>query len=363
VTRITRITATPVRIARSILLTTSYGATRDSSTVVVEVDTDEGLVGLGQTTSAAPWYGDSVAAIMRHLDGSLAPAMIGCDALNIEDAVRRMDQVLPGALFAKTALELALWDLAGKALGVPVYRLLGGRVHEGICLHGFVHHGTPAQMADRARQQLEDGWTVLKMKIGMDPAEDLTRYRVVREAVEDRARFQLDGNTGYTMAQAVPTLQEMERLGGVAVFEQPVKTNAEMAHLRTILESPLMADEALHAPTDALEIARLECAHVLHMKLHKFGGLAKARRIAAVAEAAGMQVSVAPYTDIELAAAAHFAAAVPNATWPAGFTPMEDSVLLEPYTMSGQRVLPREAPGLGVELDRPRLARLATAAR
>ena len=105
--RITRIKATPVRIARSILLTTSYGATPDSSTVVVEVETSEGLVGLGQTTSAAPWYGDSVAAIMEHLDGSLAPAMVGCDPLNIEDAVRRMDHVLPGALFAKTGLEFA----------------------------------------------------------------------------------------------------------------------------------------------------------------------------------------------------------------------------------------------------------------
>jgi glucarate dehydratase len=91
--------------------------------------------------------------------------------------------------------------------------------------------------------------------------------------------------------------------------------------------------------------------------------LLKARRIAAIAEAAGMRVSVAPYTDIELAAAAHFAAAVPNATWPAGFTPMDDSVLTEPITTSGQRVLPREAPGLGVELDRSRLTRLSTAAR
>jgi muconate cycloisomerase len=361
--RITRIRATPVRIARSILLTTSYGATLDSSTVVVEVETNEGLVGLGQTTSAAPWYGDSVAAIMEHLDHSLAPAMIGCDPLNIEDAVRRMDHFLPGALFAKTGLEFAFWDLAGKALGVPVYRLLGGRVHEGICLHGFVHHGTAAEMAERARQQMEEGWTVLKMKIGMDPAEDLTRYRAVREAVGDRARFQLDGNTGYTLGQAVPTLQELERLGGVAVFEQPVKSNAEMAHLRTMLASPLMADETLHTPADALEIARLGCAHVLHLKLHKFGGLLKARRIAAIAEAAGMRVSVAPYTDIELAAAAHFAAAVPNATWPAGFTPMEDSVLAEPIRMGGQRVLPRETPGLGVELDQTCLARLSTAAR
>jgi L-alanine-DL-glutamate epimerase-like enolase superfamily enzyme len=211
-------------------------------------------------------------------------------------------------------------------------------------------------MADMVRQQVAEGWTVLKMKIGMDPAGDLNRYRAVREAAGDRAVFQLDGNTGYTLAQAVPALQEMERLGGVGVFEQPVTSLADMAHLTQVLTSPLMADESLNTPGDALEIARKGAAHVLHLKLHKFGGLLKAKRIAAVAEAAGMQVSVAPYTDIELAAAAHFAAAAPNATWPAGFTPMEDSILAEPIQATGQRVLPREGPGLGIELDRARLA-------
>jgi muconate cycloisomerase len=357
--RITRIKATPVRTARSILLTTSYGAMPDSSTVIVEVETDEGLVGLGQTTSAAPWYGDDVPTIMQQLENRLAPAMVGHDPLGIEDAVRRMDQTLPGALFAKTALEFAFWDLAGKALGVPIYRLLGGKVQEGIRLHGFVHYDSIDHMMGTARQQVEEGWTVLKMKIGMDPADDLARYRAVRDVVGDRAVFQLDGNTGYTLAQASSVLKDMERLGGVGVFEQPVKTMAEMAELARALTSPLMADESLYTPEDAFAIASQRCAKVLHLKLHKFGGLLKARRIAAVAEAAGMQVSVAPYTDVELAAAAHLAAATPNATWPAGFTPMEDSVLTEPFQTSGQWVLPREAAGLGVDLDRARLARLS----
>lgn len=357
--RITRVRSTIVRIRRRILLTTSYGRMPDSTTVLVEVDTDEGVTGFGQTTSAAPWYGDSVGVITSDLSGHLGPAMVGRDPCDIEGAVQWLDQVRPGALYAKSAVEFALWDIKGKALGVPVYRLLGGRVQDGIRLHGFVHLGAPDQMAALARAEVEAGWTVLKMKIGLDPEADLARYRTVREVVGDRAVFQLDGNTGYTLDQAVPVLTAMVRTGAVGVIEQPVRSLEEMAHLARVLTAPLMADESLNRPEDAEEIADRGAASVLHMKLHKFGGLVKARRIARIAQAAGMQVSVAPYTDVELAAASHFAAATPNATWPAGFTPMEDSILTEPIQMTGQRVLPRERPGLGVEIDRERLEALA----
>jgi muconate cycloisomerase len=357
--KITRIRSTPIRIRRTIPLTTSYGRTPESHTVLVEVHTDQDLVGYGMTTSAAPWYGDSVDDILAHLDRYLAPAMIGHDPRGIVAAVTRLDRVRTGALYAKSALEHALWDLKGKALGVPVYQLLGGRSQDGIHLHGFAHYGTPAQMADAARAEVEAGWTLLKMKIGVDPAGDLVRYRAVRHAIGDRARFQLDGNTGYTLAQAIPTLTEMVGLGGVGIIEQPVRTLDEMAELGRRVAAPLMIDESINRPEDAVEIARRRAGGVLHMKLHKFGGLLKAQRIAAVAQAAGLLLSVAPYTDVELAAAAHFAAAMPHATWPAGYTPMEDSILAAPILPTGQRVLPPEGPGFGIDIDRDRLAALA----
>ncbi|MDR7468001.1 MAG: enolase C-terminal domain-like protein [Armatimonadota bacterium] len=359
--RIARVRVSIVRIRRRVELVTAYGTMPESTIVLVEVETDDGLTGLGQSTASAPWYGESAEAMRAHLTHYLVPAVLGEDPTNIEGLVRRMDRALPGALYAKSALEVALWDLKGQATGLPVYQLLGGRVQEGIRLHGFVHHGTPEAMAERARQEVARGWTMIKMKIGMEPTEDLVRYRAVREAVGDRARFQVDGNTGYTLTEAVVTLRAMERLGGVAIFEQPVRTTDAMAHLAMTLETPLMADESLETPHDALTIARTGAARVLHLKLHKFGGLLKAKRIAAIAEAAEMQVSVAPYTDVELAAAAHFAASTPNALWPTGFTPMEDSILATPLEPVGQRVRPGDAPGLGVTLDRDRLEALVVA--
>jgi L-alanine-DL-glutamate epimerase-like enolase superfamily enzyme len=359
--RIKRVDAHIVRIKRHYRLVTSYGAIPDTTTVLVEIQTDEGLAGIGQSTASAPWYGESAEAMMAHITYYLSPALIGQDPTNIEGLVARMDRALPEGLYAKSAVEFALWDLKGKALGVPVYQLLGGRAQEGILLHGFVHHGEIDNMVEMARAQAAEGWRVLKMKIGLDPAADLARYRAVREAVGDSAGFQVDGNTGYTLTEAIPTLKAMERLGGIAIVEQPVRSLDAMARLAAVLEVPVMADESVESPRDAFDIARTGAARVLHLKLHKFGGLLKAKRIAAVAEAADMQVSVAPYTDVELAAAAHFAASTPNAVWPAGFTPMEDSILTEPIEPSGQRVIPSDRPGLGVELDRDRLADLAVA--
>ncbi|MDQ7858041.1 MAG: enolase C-terminal domain-like protein [Armatimonadota bacterium] len=358
--RITRVHAWHVRMRRRVRLTTSYGATAESVTVVAALDTDQGLTGFGQTTSAAPWYGESAEAIMAQIERYLGPAILGRSPLDIEALVPVLDRGLPGALYAKSAIEFALWDLKGKALGVPVYQLLGGRAQEGLHLHGFVHHGTVDEMVAMTHQQIREGWVILKMKIGMNPAEDAARFAAVREAAGGRAAFQLDGNTGYSLGDALPALRAMERLGGVAVFEQPVRSLDGMVRLAQALETPLMADELLNTPEDAFQIARRRAAHVFHMKLHKFGGLLRAKRIAAVAEAAGIVLSVAPYTDIELAAAAHFAASTPNATWPAGFTPMHDSILSDPLEVIGQQVRPPERAGLGVEVD---LARVRAAAR
>lgn len=357
--RITRVRAWHVCMRRQFRLTTSYGATADSVTVVVALDTDGGLTGFGQTTSAAPWYGESAEAIMVQIERYLGPAVLGRSPLDIEALVPVLDRGLPSALYAKSAIELALWDLKGQALGAPVYQLLGGRAQEGIHLHGFVHLGTMEEMVAMTHQQIEEGWTVLKMKIGLSPVEDTARFAAVHEAAGGRAAFQLDGNTGYSLAEALPTLRAMERLGGVAVFEQPVRSLDEMARLARTLETPLMADELLNSPEDAFQIARRRAAHVFHMKLHKFAGLLRAKRMAAIAEAAGIVLSVAPYTDVELAAAAHFAASTPNATWPAGFTPMCDTILTDPIQVVGRRVRPSERPGLGVAVDLTHLAAVA----
>lgn len=356
--KITKITSTIVKISRSRDLATAYGVSTSTNTVVVKMQTDDGITGIGQTVSPGAWGGDTVETIKHHIDDLLAPALVGEDPFNIEGAHQLMFQAHRNAVNARTALDFALWDIKGKALGAPVYELLGGACMPGAVCHGFVERQAPEAMAARIQEMTaEAGWTWYKTKIGFTVEEDIIWYRQLRDLVGDEIRFQLDGNTGYTLGEGVQALTALERLGGVALFEQPVRYLDEMAHLAARLETPIQADESTGGgPRSVYEIARERAAHVLHYKIHRYGGLLPCQRMSAIAEAAGLEVSVAPYFDVIAAAAAHLAAATPIAKWPAGFSDMTDSILAEPYEPDGQILKPPPGPGLGVEIDEDKLA-------
>lgn len=356
--KITTVKSTIVNIERSRDLATAYGVSSSTNTVVVQMRADEGITGIGQTVSPGAWGGDTVETIKHHIDDLLAPALLGEDPFNIERLHQRMFQAHRSAVNARAALDFALWDLKGKALGLPVYQLLGGACMPGAVCHGFVEREEPQAMAARIQEMTAaDGWTWFKTKIGFTVDEDIAWYRQLRKLVGDEIRFQLDGNTGYTLGNAVQSLTALERLGGVALFEQPVRYLDEMSHLAARLETPIQADESTGGgPRSVYEIAKERAAHVLHYKIHRYGGLLPCQRMSAIAEAAGLEISVAPYFDVIAAAAAHLAAATPIAKWPAGFSDMTDSILTEPYEPDGQILKPPPGPGLGVAIDEDKLA-------
>ena len=354
--KITEVRSTIVAIQRRKALKTTYGASPNTVTVVAQVFTDEGITGIGQTVAPAPWYGKSAEAIKSDIDRFLQPAIVGSHPFDIERLFITMNQALREAHYAITAIEYALWDIKGKALGVPVYQLLGGACMPGARLHAFVERESVEETAQNIDKLSSEGWTWFKTKIGFGVREDLAWYRDLRDTVGDHAQFQLDGNTGYMLGEAIQVLTQMEKMGGVALFEQPVRYLDEMAVLATRVTTPLQADEALTGPRSAYEVAQQKAAHVFHFKIHKFGGLMQAARMAAIAEAAGIEISVAPYFDIIAAAAAHFAAATPVAKWPAGFSDMTDTILDEPLKPDGQVLAPPDGVGFGVTVDEDKLA-------
>ncbi|MGQ9583864.1 MAG: mandelate racemase/muconate lactonizing enzyme family protein [Anaerolineae bacterium] len=354
--KIVDVRSTIAALRRRRALKTVYGVDPSTVTVVVQVYTDEGITGVGQTVAESPAYGDTAEAVKVNIDKYLRPAILGQDPFAIEHLFQMMYKSLRGDRYPITAVEYALWDIKGKALGVPVYQLLGGRCRAGALLHAFVERESVEETAARVEELAAQGWTWFKTKIGFGVEEDLAWYRGLREKVGDGVRFQLDGNTGYTLGEAVQALSQMERVGGVALFEQPVRYLDEMAVLATRLATPLQADELLTGPRSAYEVAAGRAAHVLHFKIHKYGGLLQAQRMAAVAEAAGLEISVAPYFDVLAAAACHFAASCPIVRWPAGFSDMEDTLLAESFEPTGQVADPPEGPGLGVTLDEDKLA-------
>ena len=357
--KITAVKTAIVNIQRRRPLATFYGVSPATHTVVVQVLTDEGVSGFGQTVAPAPWGGQTAEAIQISIEKYLQPAILGEHPFNTERLFQRMNLALRGAENAITALDIALWDIKGKALNVPAHQLLGGACTEGARLHAFVERETAQDTAERVQELAEKGWTWFKTKIGFGVDADLAWYEKLRASVDDGLRFQLDGNTGYTLGEAVQGLTQLEALGGIALFEQPVRHLDEMATLTTRLRTPLQADEALTGPRSVYEIARQGAAHVLHFKIHKYGGLSAAKRMAAIAAAAGLEISVAPYFDIMAAAVAHFAASTPIARWPAGFSDMTDTILAEPYEPTGQVLKPPSGAGLGIVIDEDKLAHYA----
>ncbi len=350
--KITEVLANVIRIPRTAQLTTSYGSENWATTVLVQIKTDEGVTGLGQASVDAPFYGESAEGMIANVRAHLTPAIVGEDPFDISRLNRKLQAALPDHTFSHSGVDMALWDLKGKALGVPVHQLLGGRVRQGLTLMGFVHHDTPERMAEQADQILQEHpYSVLKMKVGINPKEDLKRYAAVAEAIDGRAVIQADGNIGYTIAEAVPTLMAMEAIGSLGTAEQPVKRIEDKADLANRLNAPIMADEAIYAPDDAIEVVRRKAATVALMKISKHGGLENVHRIGMIFEAAGLSLSIAIYYDLIAVAAAHLAAALPCVTWPSPATDLNDTIVDTPFQPEGLDLRAPDAPGLGVELD------------
>ncbi len=350
--KITRLQARLLNIPRTDTLTTSYGSWDQAPTILVQLHTDEGLTGVGQASVDAPFYGETAEGMLANIRHHLAPVVEGADPMHITALNQAMRAALPHHYFSHSGVEMALWDLKGKALGVPVYQLLGGKVREGITLMGFVHHGPPADMAVHARAQLDEhGYQVLKMKIGLDPIEDVKRYAAVADAVRGRAVIQVDGNIGYTITQAIPALKAMEDLGALGAIEQPVERIEDMAEIARRLHTPVMADEAIYGLPDAMEVVRRGAATLALMKIGKHGGLQTVQQIGHLFEAAGFGLSIAIYYDLIAVAACHLASAIPCARWPSPATDLADTFIATPRDPVDGVLLTPDAPGLGVELD------------
>ncbi|HBY93239.1 MAG TPA: hypothetical protein DEP84_04610 [Chloroflexi bacterium] len=350
--KITALKTSVVSIPRKATLTTSYGSWDVATTVLVELRTDEGITGIGQASVDAPFYGETAEGMVANINAHLAPAVIGENPFDITRLNRKLRAALPHHWFSHSGVEMALWDLKGKALGVPVYELLGGKVRDGLSLMGFVHHDAPERMAAEARAVLDEhGYPVLKMKVGLDPREDVARYRAVAEAVGDRAVLQVDGNTGYTLVEAIPALTTMERIGGLGAIEQPVERMEDLAEIARRLTAPVMADEAIYPPQDAIEVVRRKAASLALMKLGKHGGIQNVQQIGMIFEAAGLTLSIAIYYDLIAVAAAHLAAALPCVEWPSPFTYLQDTIIAGPFGIEGLKLRAPAGPGLGVDLD------------
>ncbi len=339
----------------------SLGMHIESPFVILRVHTDEGVTGLGEVSCTPIWSGEDAATAVHVIRDFLEPALRGEDPRDIERLTIRMRRAVAGHPFTKSGVEIALWDILGKASGLPVHRLLGGAVRSEVPVKMSVSGVEPDEAARRASWAMEKGLRAVKVKTGLDPEGDVARVKAVREAIGPRVPLGVDANGGWSTRVAIQTIRRLAETCGIYFAEQPVAPLdlQWMVDVRRNVPVPIMADESCYTPQDAMALARAGAADVLSVYVGKGGGIGPARKIAAVAEAAGLTCTVGSNLELGIASAAMTHLAMASAGIGAEEFPCdilgplayEHDLLTEalPFRDGATSVLDR--PGLGVELD------------
>jgi muconate cycloisomerase len=365
--KIEKVEAIPVRVPLSAGMTTktAHGDHVTSDYVIVRVYTDDGLVGLGEATVSALWSGETSKSTVAAITDLIGPALVGRDPAEVTSIRGVMDFLIKLNPFTKAAVEMALWDIAGKAAGLPVYRLLGGKVREVIPTKMMIGAFDVPRARGLAERFLKWGVRCLKVKVGLDLAGDLARVCAVRELAGPDVTLTVDANCGWNATTARIALEQLRPLD-LLVAEQPIAPGdvEAMAALRAV-GIPIMADESVFTLADAWNVLRAHAADVISLYPGKNGGIAASIEVAHVARAAGVPCHVGSNLELGIGSAAmlHLACAIPaidSVTYPAdilGPHYHESDLLTEPLVLNPDGARVPEGPGLGVELDEEQLSR------
>lgn len=281
--------------------------------VIVELHTDTGAVGYGEAPPTGAVTGHTTGAILGAIQDHIAGAILGREVDAFEPLLQAVQGAVVGNSSAKAAVDMALWDLYGQLYRIPVYKLLGGGRRQ-LVTDITISVNDPQTMADDAVKAVERGYDCLKMKVGVDPALDTQRLRAVRQAVGPDTVIRIDANQAWMPKQAVAILNQMQEQGlMIELVEQPVKAH-DLEGLRYVTQHsyvPVLADEAVFSPEDAMTILQTRAADLLNIKLMKCGGLYNALKIASAAEVYGVECMIGCMLEAKISvnAAVHLACA------------------------------------------------------
>jgi L-alanine-DL-glutamate epimerase-like enolase superfamily enzyme len=364
--RITSLRATPVAVPFTEDEIWAFGGRRGMVSILLEVVTDEGVIGLGE--AAAYPSADIVLAVVE----SIEPLVVGENPFNIERIMKRVNIIgtwhhVKATSPAIAAVEMACWDIVGKASGQPLVNLFGGKVREEVEFFYYLSHKPAEQMGADAAAGFDAGFRTFYLKVGSgDPSLDIERVEAVRAAAGPEARIRVDPNEAWSAAAAIRIITDMEQFG-LELVEQPIsgRNLAEMAYLRGRINTPLLANEASWTRYDQLEVIKAGAADVVSVDNQMDGGLLNLKRGAGMCEVAGLPVLKHSLGELGVAAYAgvHVMASTPNFIYAnQGYGSfLSDDVIAGasplPYR-NGCLAVP-EGPGIGVELDVERVGKYA----
>jgi muconate cycloisomerase len=333
--------------------------------MLVKVHCSDGIVGIGEgTTIAGMAYGpESPESMKLAVDTYLAPACVGMDASRVQALMAHLGKLVKGNHFAKSALETALLDAQGRRLGVPVSELLGGRRRDRLPVAWTLASGDTGKDVAEAEQMLEmRRHNIFKLKIGArDIRTDIKHVGEIKKRLGDRGSVRVDVNMAWSEAQAVWAIPALAD-AGCELIEQPVASAASLARLTRRSPVALMADEILQGPESAFELARNDGANVFAIKIEQSGGLFAAQRVAAIADAAGIELYGGTMLEgaFSTIASAHLFATFANLQWGTElFGPLliTEEILAVPLDYSDFHLSVPQGLGLGIELDDAKVKR------
>jgi L-alanine-DL-glutamate epimerase-like enolase superfamily enzyme len=335
-----------------------YRATSHKDAVLMRLETDAGLVGWGETP--LDWLGKSFEGVPEE---PLRRQVLGRDPFDLE--AWYAENTL-GSYLA-SGVEMALWDLVGKAARQPLYRLLGGAVRKRVELAACMGIRPYDEAKAIARRYVEEGFTTLKTKAGRDAQEDLEMVRGIRDGAGDRLKLRIDPNQGYAPEAAFPLARDLEKYH-LEYFEQPMPAGliGEAAKLRRRTATPIALNESVTTPESVLQILQLRAADVILPDTYQCGGILAVKKVAALAEAAGVPCVFHCAHDLGLKTAAmlHVVASTPNFPLANDCTyyGLEDDVITPAHRIERGHMEVPEAPGLGVTVDETKVARYRVSA-
>lgn len=340
---------------------TALGEHIDSTYVLVRLTSDSGQEGFGEATVSVRWSGETPVSAVDVIHNVLMPAILDYDIEDLEGIADQMDRVCIGNWFAKSAIEMACWDLVGKSQGKPIYDLLGGAVRPLTIRSRFSMGAYDVPRArQRAEQLIQLGFTTIKVKVGTDPSQDVERVRAVREVIGDDTDLVIDANCGWSADIAIDCLKKLADCH-VGLVEQPTPKGDFQALARVRREAGvrILADDICFNLTDASELIHGGCCDAISVYPGKNGGILRSRQIVDLAAQHGIPCSIGSNLEYDIATAAMGHLVVSHENMCVEDIPgdvlgpdyHEQSVALNPLTIEGPLTTLNETPGLGVELD------------
>ena len=353
--KITKIRLGQISVPLRVPFKTALRSVENVQDVILAVETDTGAVGYGEAPPTGVITGDTTGAIVGAVQEHIAKTLVGRDIDDLENLLLDLNRCIVHNSSAKAAVDMALYDLYGQLYQIPVYKLLGGSRSQ-IETDITISVNSPDEMARDAQEAIRRGYTVLKCKVGKEPARDLERLAAIRQAAGPACKLRIDANQGWNAKQAVRILDATQTRGlDIEFCEQPVPA-WDIDGLQYVTEHapvPVLADESVFSDRDALTILQRHAADFVNIKLMKCGGIYNALHIASAAESYGVECMIGCMLEakISVTAAVHLACAKQIITKIDLDGPVlcKEDHILGGAVFNEKEISLGDAPGLGIE--------------